>query len=167
VGTPSVQIYTDGAIQGNPGGLGGYAAVLLSPMKNGHLAVLEVSAAEAGTTNNRMEMRGVLLGLRSLKRPVKVTVVSDSQYVVKGMSEWIFKWLRNNPTLRGMKNADLWLELLKASESHEVEWKWVRGHSGVRWNERADKLATDAVKALKASGYAQWNAEGRRYVIKD
>ena len=163
---PEVQIWTDGAIQGNPGGLGGYAAVLISPLKNGHQAVLEISAAEAGTTNNRMEMRGVLLAFQSLKRPVMATVFSDSQYVVKGMSQWIFKWLRNSPTLAGVKNADLWLELLKASEPHDIEWKWVRGHSGVRWNERADKLATEAVKQLKQSGYAQWSAEGRRYVVK-
>jgi ribonuclease HI len=135
-------------------------------MKAGHTAVLEVSAAESGTTNNRMEMRGVLLALQSLKRPVKATVISDSQYVIKGMSEWIFKWLRQNPTLAGMKNADLWLELLKASEPHDITWQWVRGHSGVQWNERADKLATEAVKQLKASGYAQWHMEGRRYVIK-
>lgn len=133
-----IHIYSDGACKGNPG-VGGWGALLVA---NGHRK--EISGGEANTTNNRMEMTAVIRALESLKRPSMVEVHTDSQYVQKGISEWMPGWKRRNwRTADGkpVKNQDLWLQLDALSQLHRIEWKWVRGHAGHPENERADALA--------------------------
>ena len=134
----TIYIYSDGACKGNPGA-GGWGALLVS---GGHRK--EISGGEANTTNNRMEMTAVIRALESLKRPSTVEVHTDSQYVQKGISEWMPGWKRRNwRTADGkpVKNQDLWLQLDALSQLHRIEWKWVRGHAGHPENERADALA--------------------------
>lgn len=138
----SVVIYTDGACSGNPGP-GGWGAVLLY---RGHRR--ELSGGEKETTNNQMELLAVIRAMESLKRPCKVTIHTDSTYVMKGMTEWIESWKARGWKTAGkkpVKNRELWQELEKALAPHEVSWKWVKGHSGVPENERADELARLAV----------------------
>lgn len=133
-----IYIYSDGACKGNPG-VGGWGALLVA---DGHRK--EISGGEANTTNNRMEMTAVIRALESLKRPSMVEVHTDSQYVQKGISEWMPGWKRRNwRTADGkpVKNQDLWLQLDALSQLHRIEWKWVRGHAGHPENERADALA--------------------------
>jgi len=133
-----IHIYSDGACKGNPG-IGGWGALLVT---NGHRK--EISGGEPNTTNNRMEMTAVIRALESLKRPSTVEVHTDSQYVQKGVSEWMPGWKRRNwRTADGkpVKNQDLWLQLDALSQLHRIEWKWVRGHAGHPENERADALA--------------------------
>lgn len=133
-----IHIYSDGACKGNPG-IGGWGALLVA---NGHRK--EISGGESNTTNNRMEMTAVIRALESLKRPSTVEVHTDSQYVQKGISEWMPGWKRRNwRTADGkpVKNQDLWLQLDALSQLHRIEWKWVRGHAGHPENERADALA--------------------------
>lgn len=140
-----VDIFTDGACSGNPGP-GGWAAILRFGDQE-----KELSGAQAVTTNNRMEMMGALEGLRALKRPCRVVVHTDSQYVQKGMTEWWPKWKE-----RGFKdkhgkpraNMDLWQALQEQAARHDVTWRWVRGHDGHAENERADALARAAIKTL-------------------
>lgn len=143
-GTKQVTIYTDGACIGNPGP-GGYGVVLLF---NGRRK--ELSSGFRKTTNNRMELLAVIEGLRALQEPCDVTVFSDSQYVVNGMTKgWAKKWERNNWKLAsGGKalNQDHWEPLLRLCERHRVTLRWVRGHAGNRENERADKLALGAAQ---------------------
>ena len=139
-----VTIYTDGACSGNPGP-GGYGVVLLY---QGHRK--ELSAGFRETTNNRMEILAVISGLESLKEKCKVTLYTDSQYVVNAIEKnWAKKW-RANGWMRNKKepalNADLWARLLKLCEVHELKFVWVRGHAGNRENERCDRLAVDAIK---------------------
>lgn len=134
----TIYIYSDGACKGNPGA-GGWGALLVS---GGHRK--EISGGEANTTNNRMEMTAVIRALEALKRPSRVEVHTDSQYVQKGVSEWMPGWKRRNwRTADGkpVKNQDLWLQLDALSQLHDIEWKWVRGHAGHPENERADELA--------------------------
>jgi len=138
VNADTIYIYSDGACKGNPGA-GGWGALLVS---GGHRK--EISGGEANTTNNRMEMTAVIRALESLKRPSTVEVHTDSQYVQKGISEWMPGWKRRNwRTADGkpVKNQDLWLQLDALSQLHRIEWKWVRGHAGHPENERADALA--------------------------
>jgi len=139
-----VVIYTDGACLGNPGP-GGYGVVLLNDNRR-----KELSGGFRLTTNNRMEIKAVIEGLKALKRKCKVTLYSDSQYVVNAvMQGWAERW-RNNGWKRNKKekavNPDLWEELLELLSRHEVELKWVRGHVGVEENERADRLAMAAAQ---------------------
>ena len=137
-----VDAYTDGACKGNPGP-GGWGVLLVY---GGHKK--ELSGGVAQTTNNRMEMQAVIEALKSLKRTTKVRVHTDSQYVHKGISEWITGWKRKGwKTADGkpVKNQDLWMELDGLSTSHEVQWKWVKGHAGHPGNEAADKLANEGV----------------------
>ena len=139
-----VVIYTDGACLGNPGP-GGYGVVLLFGDKR-----KELSGGYRLTTNNRMEMKAVIEGLKALNRRCKVTVFSDSQYVVDAvMKGWAARW-RDNDWKRNKKdkaiNPDLWDELLDLCEKHDLEMKWVRGHSGVKENERADRLSVAAAQ---------------------
>jgi ribonuclease HI len=139
------EIYTDGACRGNPGP-GGWAAVL---RYRGHEKVLY--GAEPRTTNNRMELMAAISGLESLKRPCRVRLTTDSQYVQKGITEWLVNWKRNGWKTAGkkpVKNADLWQRLDTAIAGHEVRWEWVRGHSGHAENERADELANKAIDEL-------------------
>lgn len=138
----TIYIYSDGACKGNPG-TGGWGALLVT---DGHRK--EICGGEANTTNNRMEMTAVIRALESLKRPSTVEVHTDSQYVQKGISEWMAGWKRRNwRTAAGqpVKNQDLWLQLDALSQLHRIEWKWVRGHNGHPENERADELANQGV----------------------
>jgi ribonuclease HI len=138
----TVVIYTDGACSGNPGP-GGWGSVL---MYNGHRR--ELSGGDAGTTNNRMEMMAVIQALESLKRPCGVIIYTDSVYVMKGMMEWIEQWKKRDwktAAKKPVKNVELWQRLEQAIGRHEVQWQWVKGHSGVPENERADELARSAI----------------------
>lgn len=138
-----VEIFTDGACSGNPGP-GGWGAILRYNDK-----VRELSGGEADTTNNRMEMTAVIRALESLKRPSDVAVHTDSQYVQKGISEWLPGWKRRNwRTAEGkpVKNQDLWQQLDTLAQRHRIEWHWVRGHAGHPENERADALANQGVQ---------------------
>ena len=141
-------IYTDGSARGNPDGPGGYGAVLQYRDAAGKLHEKEYSGGFVRTTNNRMELMGVIVALEALNRPCKVTLISDSKYVVDAFNQhWIDSWLKNNWRTSGkspVKNVDLWKRLLKAKEPHEVTFRWVKGHDGHPENERCDKLATSA-----------------------
>ncbi len=137
-----VHIYSDGACKGNPGA-GGWGALLVS---GGHRK--EICGGEPNTTNNRMEMLAVIRALEMLKRPSTVQVHTDSQYVQKGISEWMSGWKKRGwRTADGkpVKNQDLWQELDVLSRKHHIEWNWVRGHAGHPENERADALANQGV----------------------
>lgn len=141
--TEVVDIYTDGACSGNPGP-GGWGALLRIGAKE-----RELSGFAPETTNNRMELMAVIEALRVLKRPVKARVHTDSQYVQKGISEWIHAWKRRGwltADRKPVKNADLWQALDAASAGHRVEWLWVRGHAGHVENERVDALARRAIE---------------------
>jgi len=137
-----VVVYTDGACSGNPGP-GGWGAVLLY---NNHRR--ELSGSDTETTNNRMEMQAVIEALEVLKRPCKVIINTDSVYVMKGMTEWLPQWKKRNWRTAGkkpVKNVEWWQRLEAAMAKHTVEWRWVKGHSGVPENERADELAREAI----------------------
>jgi ribonuclease HI len=144
-----VEIYTDGACRGNPGP-GGWAAFLSF---NGREK--ELSGSEALTTNNRMELTAVIRALEALTRSVEARVFTDSEYVRRGITEWLPSWKARNwrtADRKPVKNQDLWIELEKLAAAHRVEWHWVRGHSGVPGNERVDRLANAAIDALLARG---------------
>ena len=139
-----VEIFTDGACKGNPGP-GGWGALLRMGRHE-----KELSGGEPQTTNNRMEMTAVIEALRALKGPVAARVHTDSQYVQKGISEWIHGWKRNGwktADRKPVKNVDLWqkLDALVAGGPHRIQWHWVRGHAGHEGNERADALANRGV----------------------
>ncbi len=138
----TVVMYTDGACSGNPGP-GGWGSVLLY---NGHRR--ELSGGEADTTNNRMELMAVIRALEVLKRPCRIQLHTDSVYVMKGITEWIGQWKQRNwktAAKKPVKNVDLWQRLEQAVSRHEVDWRWVKGHSGIPENERADELARLAI----------------------
>ena len=138
----TVVIYTDGACSGNPGP-GGWGSVM---MYRGHRR--ELSGGETSTTNNRMEMMAVIQALETLKRPCSITLYTDSTYVMKGMTQWLEGWKKRNwrtAAKKPVKNIDLWQRLETAIAPHDVKWEWVKGHSGVPENERADELATSAI----------------------
>jgi len=138
---PQVTIYTDGGADPNPGP-GGWGAVLVSGTK-----VKEISGGESHTTNNRMELTAAVSALRLLKRPCSVDVYTDSQYLRRGITDWVTSWLANDWRRANgapVENVDLWQELLREVDRHEVQWHWVRGHRGDPLNERADALASEA-----------------------
>jgi ribonuclease HI len=140
-----VEIYTDGACRGNPGP-GGWGAILSA---NGREK--ELSGSEALTTNNRMELTAVIRALEALKRPVAATVFTDSEYVRRGISEWLAGWKARGwrtADKKPVKNQDLWEELDALAARHRIEWRWVPGHAGVPGNERADQLANRAIDSL-------------------
>jgi ribonuclease HI len=140
-----VTIFSDGACSGNPGP-GGWAAIIEEEGRR-----RELSGAEDRTTNNRMELTAVIRALDSLSEPSRVRVVTDSQYVALGMTQWIHSWQRKGwKTASGapVKNRDLWQSLLELSRKHEVSWEWIRGHDGHPENERADSLARGAIESL-------------------
>jgi len=141
-----VEIWTDGGCRPNPGP-GGWAAIL--KYKG---TIRELSGAEADTTNNRMELTAAAEALTALSRPCKVVLHTDSQYLKDGITRWHTGWVRKNwRTAAGdpVKNMDLWRRILDAAKAHEIEWLWVRGHSGNPMNERADVLATEAREKLE------------------
>ena len=140
-----VEIFTDGACSGNPG------PGCLGTILRAKGTEKELSGAEKDTTNNRMEMMAVIVGLEALQRACQVKITTDSQYVMKGMMEWLPGWKKRNWVTAGkkaVKNVDLWQRLEKAAQGHELEWEWVRGHQGHVENERADQLAVAAREAL-------------------
>lgn len=136
-----VEIYTDGACSGNPGP-GGWGVLLRYGEHE-----KELSGAEADTTNNRMEMTAAIKALESLKRPCKVDLYTDSTYVQKGVNEWMAGWKAKGWPSK-IKNQDLWKQLDVLIQQHDVKFHWVKGHAGHPENERADKLATDAILTL-------------------
>lgn len=143
-----VKIFTDGAARGNPEGPGGYGAVLQYIDSKGELHEREYSAGYKKTTNNRMELMAVIIGLEALTRPCEVEVISDSKYVTDAFNQhWVDGWLKRNwkgSSNNPVKNVDLWKRLLKAKAPHQVKFTWVKGHAGHPENERCDKLATTA-----------------------
>ncbi len=145
-----VEIYTDGACSGNPGP-GGWGVLLRWNGKE-----RELWGGELDTTNNRMELMAAIQGLEALKRAVKVVVITDSAYVKDGITDWIHGWKRNgwkNAAKKPVKNADLWQRLDAALGQHEVEWRWVKGHSGHPDNERVDELARRGVSEVTGRPY--------------
>ena len=135
-------MYTDGACSGNPGP-GGWGTVMMSGRHR-----KELSGGERETTNNRMEMMAIIAGAEALKRGCSVDIYTDSTYVMKGMTEWLDGWKQRGwrtASKQAVKNVDLWQRLEQALERHEVKWFWVKGHSGIPENERADALARMAI----------------------
>ena len=140
----AVEIFTDGACRGNPGP-GGWGAILRFDGVE-----KELFGGEAATTNNKMELTAVIRALEALKQPSKVRVYTDSQYVQKGIREWIHSWKRNGwktADKKDVKNKELWVELDELRRRHEIEWHWVKGHAGHPENERADALANRGIPA--------------------
>lgn len=145
IGIKAVTIYTDGACKGNPGP-GGWGVLLLSGDTE-----KELFGGELATTNNRMELTAVIEALTALKRPCKVTLLLDSEYVRKGITEWIHGWKARGwrtAAKQPVKNVDLWqkLDAVVIQSGHEITWKWVKGHAGDPGNERADALANRGVE---------------------
>ena len=141
-----IEIFTDGACKGNPG-TGGWGALLVV---DGHEK--ELFGGELNTTNNRMELMAVIEALNALKRPCEVILHTDSQYVQKGITEWIHGWKARGwktAARAPVKNVDLWQALDTAQAAHQVQWRWVRGHSGHVGNERADVLANRGVDTVR------------------
>ena len=140
-----VEIYTDGACKGNPG-VGGWGAWLRAGQHE-----KELFGGELNTTNNRMELRAVIEALSVLKRPCEVIVHTDSEYVQKGISEWIHGWKARGwktAARAPVKNVDLWQALDEAQSRHKIEWRWIKGHAGHEGNERADALANRGVESV-------------------
>jgi len=143
----SVEIYTDGACRGNPGP-GGWAALLSFEGTE-----KELSGAELHTTNNRMELTAVISALEALKRPIPVRLYTDSEYVRRGITEWLAAWKARGwrtADRKPVKNQDLWEQLAALAARCPIEWHWVRGHSGVPGNERVDRLANEAIDVMLA-----------------
>jgi len=140
-----IEIFTDGACRGNPGP-GGWGALMRSGKHE-----KELWGGELHTTNNRMEMTAVIESLKALKRPSEVVLTTDSQYVRKGITEWIEGWKKKNwqtAARKPVKNADLWQEMDKLAAGHTIDWRWVKGHSGHAENERVDDLANRGIDDL-------------------
>lgn len=142
-----VIIHSDGACRGNPGP-GGWAAVLAWGDTE-----KELSGHEAHTTNNRMELTAAIEALRALKRPCTIDFYTDSEYLRRGITEWLVNWKRNGwktAARQPVKNADLWMALDEAAAPHKIRWHWVKGHSGHAGNERVDRLANEAIDRMLA-----------------
>ena len=140
-----VDIYTDGACRGNPGP-GGWGVILKTQS-----ATKELYGGDLDTTNNKMELLAAIKGLQSLTQPCKVYLYTDSNYVKQGITEWIINWKRNgfkNAKKKPVLNANLWLELDQLTSIHDIEWFWIKGHSGHPENERADALANKGVDEI-------------------
>ena len=138
-------IYTDGACSGNPGP-GGWGAIILSEEKN----ETNISGKEKSTTNNRMELMAPIMALRKIKEASKIIIYTDSIYLKNGITTWIKNWEKNgwkNANKKPVKNKDLWLTLNELSKEHVINWKWVKAHAGNKYNEIADKLATEAIRS--------------------
>ncbi len=143
-----VELYSDGSARGNPDGPGGFGTILRYVDPTGQVHQKEFSAGYDKTTNNRMELLGVITGLEALTAPCDVTVTSDSQYVLKAFNDhWLDNWIKNSWKTAGgkpVKNVELWKRLKAACEPHNITWIWVKGHAGHPMNERCDELATTA-----------------------
>ncbi len=140
-----MELFTDGACRGNPGA-GGWGAVLRYGENE-----REIHGGASQSTNNRMELTAIIMALKELKRPCRVRIITDSQYVLKGINEWLPNWKKRNWKTANRKpvlNQDLWRELDQILGGHEVTWQWVRGHSGHPENERADRLANRGIDEL-------------------
>lgn len=138
----TITLFSDGSALGNPGP-GGYGAIL----RFGEIEKI-ISGGEAHTTNNRMELLGVIEGLRALKEPCDVTIISDSSYVIRGINEWLEGWVKRN--FAKVKNPDLWSEYLIVSKPHRIKGVWVRGHNGHPENERCDQIAREEAEKFKS-----------------
>jgi len=136
-----ITLFSDGSALGNPGP-GGYGVVLRYGGKE-----KELYGGEAHTTNNRMELLGAIEGLRALKEPCEVEIISDSSYVVKAINEWLDGWIKKD--FKKVKNVDLWKDYIEVSKAHKIKATWVRGHNGHEENERCDKLARDEAQRQK------------------
>lgn len=144
----AVEIFTDGACRGNPGP-GGWGAILRAGQHE-----KEIYGGEAISTNNRMELMAAIAALESLKRPCTVVLSTDSQYLRKGITEWLPQWKRRGwktADKKPVKNADLWERLERASAPHRIDWRWIKGHAGHPENERADRLANRAIDEMSPS----------------
>ena len=141
----TVYIYTDGCCKGNPGP-GGYGCILKYKYK-----IKEFKGGEKKSTNNRMELTAAIVALSALKKPSPVVLTTDSQYLHKGMTEWVHSWIKRNwitKDKKPVKNKELWKKLLELSQKHGVTWKWIKGHNGHPENERCDELANEAIHLL-------------------
>jgi ribonuclease HI len=139
-------IYTDGACSGNPG-VGGWGAIL---MYNKHEK--KISGGNKETTNNQMEIRAVIEALKIIKKPSEIIINTDSKYVMDGITKWIFGWKKNGwrtADRKAVKNSELWQELDQEVSRHKIEWRWVKGHSGDKYNDIADELARDGIELIK------------------
>ena len=136
-----VYLFSDGSALGNPGP-GGFGTILRYGENE-----REIVGSEPHTTNNRMELRGVIEGLRALKEPCEVTIISDSSYVINAINEWLEDWVKKD--FKKVKNVDLWQDYLEVSKPHKIEAKWIRGHDGHKENERCDLLARAEAKKAK------------------
>ena len=137
-------IYTDGACSGNPGP-GGWGAVILSEEKND----TNISGKENSTTNNRMELIAPIMALKKIKKTSQIVIYTDSIYLKNGITTWIKNWEKNgwkSANKKPVKNKDLWLTLNELSKKHIIDWKWVKAHAGNKYNEIADRLATEAIR---------------------
>ena len=144
-----IEIFTDGACRGNPGP-GGWGALLRSGKHE-----KELWGGELDTTNNRMEMTAVVQALTAVKRPSEIVITTDSQYVRKGITEWIVGWKRKNwqtAARKPVKNSDLWKQIDALAATHTIDWRWVKGHSGHVDNERVDDLANRGIDELLEKG---------------
>ena len=138
------RIYTDGACSGNPG-KGGWAAIILDDKLN----QTNVSGSENKTTNNRMELTAPIMELKRIKKKSEIIIYTDSKYVKDGITDWIKKWKLNNwknSNKKSIKNKDLWIKLDNSCQKHKVNWKWVKAHSGNKYNDLVDKLAVSETK---------------------
>lgn len=141
----NVEIFTDGACKGNPGP-GGWGTLLRMGKHE-----KELSGGEADTTNNRMELMAVIQGLSALIEPCKVDLYSDSKYVIDGITKWVEGWKKSgwkNASKKPVRNSDLWHDLIEVAARHDIEWHWVKGHSGHPENDRVDKLASDEAERI-------------------
>ena len=152
---PHVTIHTDGACSGNPGP-GGWGAILSFGERE-----RELKGGDAHTTNNRMELMGAIAALEALKRPCRVDLYTDSQYLRGGITGWIHGWKKNGwrtADKKPVKNVDLWQRLDEAMKRHQVQWHWVKGHAGHDLNERADRLAREVIVAIRAGALGALDA---------
>jgi ribonuclease HI len=145
-----VTIFTDGGADPNPG-TGGWAAILIDPASG---KAKELSGGEPHATNNRMELTAAIRALEALKKPCKVDLFTDSQYLRKGITEWLPGWIARGWRRKDgeLQNEDLWRRLAELIGTHEIHWGWVKGHAGNKWNERADQLATLEIRKLRSGG---------------
>jgi ribonuclease HI len=139
-----ILLFSDGSSLGNPGP-GGYCALLRYKDKE-----RIIKGSQRLTTNNQMELKGVIEGLKALKEPCEVEIISDSSYVVKGINEWLKNWVKKD--FKGVKNVELWQEFLEVSKPHKIKAIWVRGHSGHKENEICDKIAKQMANTMKSDG---------------